>query len=102
MIPFQAVCNKLGIELLPEDFRTIKTLERTLVSKRIFFKKVVILPKGQAPKIKGTICNVPVKDAETYCSTLPRPAYSNGLLIVKLKKTLEYMFYDMTLESCFL
>ena len=61
MIPFQAVCNKLGIELLPEDFRTIKTLERTLVAKRIFFKKVVILPKGQAPKIRRDNLQCPSK-----------------------------------------
>ena len=77
------------MELLPEEFRSLQKLEGTLVSKRIFLKKVVIMPKGQAPKIKGTICNVPVEDAETSCYTLPRPADSNGFIIVKVKRKLE-------------
>ena len=54
------------------------------------FKKAVIRPKDHAPKIKGTICNVPVEYAETYCNTLPWPADSNGLVIIKLKRKLEY------------
>ena len=89
-ISCQPVCNKLGIESLQEEFTTIQKLERTQVSRCIFFKKVVIMPKGQASKIKGTIYNVLVEDAKTYCNTLPRPADSNGLVIVKLKRKIEY------------
>ena len=88
-ISCQSVCNKLGIESLQEELTTIQTLERTQVSRCIFFKKVVIMPKGQASKIKGTIYNVE-EDAKTYCNTLPRPADSNGLVIVKLKRKIEY------------
>ena len=43
-IPCLAVCNK------NEEFRTITTLERTLVSKRVLFKNVVIMPKGASYK----------------------------------------------------
>ena len=60
------------------------------MSKSILFKKVVIMPAGPAPKIKRTICNVQVEDAERYCNTVPRPADSNGLVIVKLKRKLKH------------
>ena len=89
-ISCQPVCNKLGIEPLQEEFRAIETLEKTQVSRCILFKKVLIMPKVQAFKIKGTIYNVLVEDAKTYCNTLPRPADSNGLVIVKLKRKIEY------------
>ena len=47
------------------------------------------MPKGNYPKIKGAICNVPV-DAEDVCNVLPRPACSNGLLVLKLKRKSMY------------
>ena len=47
------------------------------------------MPKGQSPKLKGAICNVPIDVVHT-CNTLPRTADSNGLLIVKLKRKLVY------------
>ena len=84
-IPCQAVCNKLQIYDFPEDLRCIPRLERVLIARRFQFKKITISPKGQSPKLKGAICNVPI-DVVRTCNTLPRPADSNGLLIVKLKK----------------
>ena len=50
------------------------------------------MPKGQSPRLKGAICNFPI---DVICSsntllTLFRPADSNGLLIVKLKRKLIY------------
>ena len=47
------------------------------------------MPKGQAPKVKGAICNVP-NDIVDTCNSLPRPADSNGLVLVKLKRKIEY------------
>ena len=47
------------------------------------------MPKGQSPKFKGVICNVPM-DVVSTCNTLPCPADSNGLVTVKLKRKLEY------------
>ena len=41
------------------------------------------MPKGRPLKIKGS--NIPVTEADVNCNTLPRPADSYGLLIVKLK-----------------
>ena len=50
-IPCQAVVNKLSIEKPPIQFQTIRRLERVfLVSRRISFKKISIISKGQLPK----------------------------------------------------
>ena len=47
--------------------------------------KVTIMPRGQARKIKGAICNAPIDTIDTTTS-LP----NNGIVIVKLKHKLEY------------
>ena len=87
--PCQAVPNKLEVYDFPEDLKNIRRLERVLIARRLLFKKIHIMPKGQSPKIKGAICNVPV-DTVDISGTLPRQADSNGLIIVKLKRKLEY------------
>ena len=48
------------------------------------------MPEGKFLKMKGSICNIPVTEVDFNCNTLPRPADSNVLLIVKLKHKLEY------------
>ena len=40
-------------------------------------------------KIKGSICSIPI-EAANICNILPRPAVSNRLIIVKLKRDLKY------------
>ena len=45
--------------------------------------------KEEIAKIKGSICNVPI-EAATICNILPRPADSNGQIVVKLKQDLKY------------
>ena len=87
--PCQAVCNKLDLYELPTELADINKLERVLIAKRLLFKKIVIMPKGQYPKVKGAICNVPV-DVENVCKVLPRPPDNNGLLFLKLKRKLMY------------
>ena len=58
-IPCQAICNKMFIQVFPEQLSHWKRLERILVSQRILLKKVLIMHgKGEFPKIKGSICNV--------------------------------------------
>ena len=82
----QAVCNIMFISFLPKELWSIRRLERVLVSSRISFKKIAIKPKGKLPKIKGSLCNIPVIEVYDNCKSLPGPAYSNDLLIVKLKR----------------
>ena len=47
------------------------------------------MPKGHSPKLKGALCNIPVEHVNVSF-LLPRTADNNGLVIVKLKKKLEY------------
>ena len=41
----QVIANKLGIEKLPIKFQTIGRLQKVLVSRRILFKKIRVMPK---------------------------------------------------------
>ena len=74
-IPCQAVCNKLHIYNFPEDLRCIRRLERVLVARRVPFKKIRIMSKGQSLKLKGIISNVPV-DVVRTCKILLSPTDS--------------------------
>ena len=74
---------------LPKEFRDIRRLERVLVARRLLFKKINIMPKGQCLRLKGALCNIPI-DVVDLCNTLLCPADSNGIIIVKLKRNLQY------------
>ena len=88
-IPCQAVYNKLDIPEIPEQLKCLNILEREIISKRLLFKKISIISKGQMPKIKGATCNIPVSVEDT-CTTLPRNTTSSGIIMVKLKKKLSF------------
>ena len=61
------------------------------------------MPKGQSPKLKGVLCNVPI-DVADICNILPRPADSKwhcynktqeeviiqGSCLFKISKTRHY------------
>ena len=88
-IPCQAVVNDLQIIDLPERFSDIRKLERVIIAKRLLFKRITIMSKGQAPKMKGAICNVPIK-VDDICNILPRGMDNNGVVRVALKKKLSF------------
>ena len=88
-IPSQSVSNKLEVFDLPTEFQSIRKLERVLIARRVLFKRITGLSRGQVEKITGTICNIPVDDIDIY-NLLPRTADSTGLVIVELKGNLEY------------
>ena len=88
-IPCQAVCNKLQVYGFLPFLPKLRRLEKIIISKRILFKKIAIMPKGQSPKLKGAICNVPI-ETEAVCNVLPRGANCNGIVMVKLKRKLVY------------
>ena len=48
------------------------------------------MPKGQSPKLKGSICNIPISEFGRNCMSLPRPTDSNGLIVFKMKRKAEY------------
>lgn len=54
------------------------------------FKKISIVLKDQSSKLKGSICNIPISEIDANCMILPRPADSNGLIVVKLKRKVKY------------
>ena len=88
-IPCQAVCNNLAVDDAPPEIANLEKLEQILVSQRIVFQKIVVMPKGQQRKIRGAICNVPVSCEET-CRVLPRPPDSSGIIMLKLKRKLQF------------
>ena len=47
------------------------------------------MPRGEMENISDTICNIPI-DTTNITNMLPRAADSNGLVIIKLKRKLEY------------
>ena len=54
------------------------------------------MPKGMQSKIKGGVCNIPV-DCNSVCKSLPRPPESSGIILLKLKRKLQYQghqYYD--------
>ena len=87
--PCQAVYNNLAVDDVPPELASLEKLEQILISKRIVFQKIVVMPKGQQKKIKGAICNVPVSCEET-CHVLPRPPDSSGIIMLKLKRKLQF------------
>ena len=95
--------NKLHLYNFLVELRYIHRLEKVLIARRLQFKKVMIMVEGQSPEFKEAISNVPI-DIVSTCNTLIHPADINGLVIVKLKRKLEYrvMFVKVPYQSCFL
>lgn len=91
-VPCQAVHNQLRVHDIPAQLSMLEKLEQILISQRIVFEKIVIMPKGQQRKIKGAICNIPVSCEET-CKVLPRPPNSSGIIVLKLKRKLQFRGY---------
>ena len=51
--------------------------------------------EGEFAKIKSSICNILIETSNIY-STLPRPADSNGLIVVKLRRDLKYIMFILS------
>ena len=78
--------GSLQLDPVPDELKDLKKLEKVLISQIILFQKIAIMHvKGEFSKIKGSICNISII-AANICNTLQRPAVSNGLIVVKLKR----------------
>lgn len=77
------------VDDIPTELESLKKLEQILIAKRIVFEKIAVMHKGQQRKIKGAICNVPVECDQT-CNILPRPTERSGIILLKLKRKLEF------------
>ena len=83
-ISVQAVCNKLNIFAVPEILLNLNRLERVLISRRTLFKKINVMQKWRFPKLKRSICNIPI-DSNDIANVLSQGADSNGILVVNEK-----------------
>ena len=88
-VPCQAVTNKMELYAIPMQLKCLRKLEFVLVSQRIMFEKIVVMPKGKQRKIYGTVGSIPV-NCDTVCWSLPRPPESSGIIMLKLKRKLKY------------
>jgi hypothetical protein len=88
-IPCQAVYNDMSVDEIPPELALLEKLEQILVAQRIVFEKIIVMPKGQQKKVSGAICNVPVNCDQT-CKILPRPPARSGIIMLKLKRKLEF------------
>ena len=77
------------IDDVPNELLCLEKLEQILIAQRIVFEKIVVMPKGQQKKVKGAICNVPV-ECDQSCKVLPRPPERSGIIMLKLKRELEF------------
>ena len=85
-VPCQSVCNNLHLDIVPEEIKSLNRLEIFLVCNMLLFKKIIIMPKGQSPKLQGAVTNIPVDVNETF-SKLPS---CDNIFLVKLKKKLSF------------
>ena len=53
-IPCQIFCNKMALDLIPDQLNYLKKLEKVLISKRILFKKIAII-YGKLNSLKLTV-----------------------------------------------
>jgi hypothetical protein len=90
--PCQAVVNNLFVDETPTALAALEKLEQILIAQRIVFEKIAVMPKGQQRKIKGAICNVLVECSQT-CNVLPRPPDRSGIILLKLKRKLQFRGY---------
>ena len=78
----------MEIDPIPNELKDLKCLEKILISKRILLGKIAIMNgKSKFSETKETI------ELAGIFNVLPRPADSNGLIVVKLKQDLKYRGY---------
>ena len=60
--------------------------------------------KGEFAKTKSSICNISIEAANIY-NILPRPADSNSLTVVKVKRYLKYrryVYFFVATSKCYM
>ena len=55
---------------------------------------MTIMPKGKSLKMKCNLCNIPITEVFDTYKSLRKSAYSSGLVIVKLKRKVEYKSHE--------
>uniref|UniRef100_A0A0L8IC15 DUF6570 domain-containing protein n=1 Tax=Octopus bimaculoides TaxID=37653 RepID=A0A0L8IC15_OCTBM len=93
-VPIQSWINGLGLDVISPALSDPRPLELRLISQRIPFMKVVVLPKGGQKAIHGSAVNVPSK-LQPVVSSLPRLPDTAQAVALKLKRNLCYKGHHM-------
>ena len=72
-----------------KNLEIFEDLKGYLQQDDLCLKRSISCQRIQSAKLKGALCNIPI-DVVDICNTLPRPADNNGIIIVKLKRKLQY------------
>ena len=88
-MPPEALANNLLPEAVPEELEGINTLEEQLLALTIPFAKIVKLPVGSQPGLKGPVVCVPSNISVTT-RVLPRPISDADIIRVKLKRKIDF------------
>ena len=94
-LPAMSTQNGLKAEKIPKILQELNALEKTLISKRILFLKIVHLPRSRWLKNEGKTTNVLILDNDLLemlnnLESFPRKPDEAGLLPVQLKRKLGY------------
>ena len=65
-VPYLGVANDVYLDEIPEAIKMLNKLETYLLCQMLLFKKVVIMAKGQSPKLIGGVVNVLMDVNETF------------------------------------
>ena len=105
-LPPECSANGLELDEIPDELAKLNVLERHLIARRIPFMKILTLPKGGQKSILGPVTCVPCNIEKTR-ETLPRAIHDSDVILVALKRKLEYkgnyerQLVDLTLiEQC--
>lgn len=89
-MPCQSQDNNLHMCDIPSELSNLNILETHLVTPVIPFMKIVALPKGSQKGIHGPVVCIPTDVAKTVTSLPSRPLADATLILVKLKRKLQY------------
>ena len=48
------------------------------------------MAKAHSPKVKGSVCDIPISEIDNNYNSFLRPENSNGVIIIELKRKVEY------------
>ena len=75
----------MSLDPVPDELNDLKDLDKILISKRLILKKITVMhEKAQFPKIKGSICSIPIETA--YMQYFAKTCRFKWIYCGKIKK----------------
>lgn len=84
-MPAESFVNSMELEKVPEELKSLNSLEQHLIALNIPFMKILGLPAGGQKGVHGPVVSVP-SDISKVTSSLPRCNDDDLMLRVKLKR----------------